>query len=268
MNHLKNIYIHTLNGLKKIKIRSLKYALLFFAIFYSIYTIVSFAVTYNSVAILKDHYVLSHYDKEEEEINYEFTKNRPKEWVNIKGLNREITGAFVVSEDWTFYSHNGIDVEALKDAVNETIESGQYIRGGSTITQQLIKNVFLSREKTLMRKGKEILLAMELEKHISKSKILENYLNVIEYGEGLYGIYNASYYYFKKSPYALNGRESAFLAMLLPNPKRYSNSYRNRHLTRYAHKTVNSILYRMKKARVISEERYQELFNSRYSWEG
>ncbi|MFN8370665.1 MAG: biosynthetic peptidoglycan transglycosylase [Bacteriovoracaceae bacterium] len=268
MNRLKNIYNLILNLLKKIKIRSLKYALLFFAIFYCIYTVVSFVVTYRSVAILKDHYILSRYNKDEEEIDYEFTTTKPKEWVNIKGLNREITGAFVVSEDWTFYSHNGIDVEALKDAINETIESGQYLRGGSTITQQLIKNVFLSREKTLMRKGKEILLAMELEKHITKSKILENYLNVIEYGEGIYGIYNASYYYFKKSPYALNGRESAFLAMLLPNPKKYSNSYRNRHLTRYASRTINSILNRMRRAHFISEERYQELYNSRFGWEG
>jgi monofunctional biosynthetic peptidoglycan transglycosylase len=106
-----------------------------------------------------------------------------------------------------------------------------------------------------------------LEKHTSKQKILETYLNIIEYGKGLYGIEQASRYYFKKSAASLTARESAFLAMLLPSPIKYAKSFKNKSLTPFARRIVDSVLLKMRNAGNISEEEYNTQLESRFSWE-
>ena len=127
-------------------------------------------------------------------------------------------------------------------------------RGGSTITQQLVKNLFLEQDKNFLRKYKELVLATEIETALPKMKILETYLNYIEMGPGIWGLGKASRFYFKKSPRELRPKEAAYIAMLLPSPKRYSVSFRRRELTRYSRGTTNNILRKMKAGGFISEE--------------
>ena len=160
----------------------------------------------------------------------------------------------MVSEDWAFYQHHGYDPNQIKEALNKDVAERRFARGASTITQQVAKNVFLDSEKNMGRKLKEFLLAVKIEEKFKKPKILEVYLNVIEFGEGLYGIGPAARFYFSKAPKDLTAKEGAFLAMLLPSPKKYSVSFREKRLTKYARRTVNSILGKLVQARYITEE--------------
>jgi monofunctional biosynthetic peptidoglycan transglycosylase len=127
------------------------------------------------------------------------------------------------------------------------------VRGGSTITQQLAKNLYLTREKTIVRKVKEIILARRIDDTVSKRRILELYLNVVELGPMVYGVGHAADYYFGKPPSALTVRECAFLASMLPSPRIY-NPYRK--MSRVM-KRSNRILRRMAGARMITREEYR-----------
>ncbi len=184
----------------------------------------------------------------------------PSGWVKLDEISQPARGAVLVSEDWAFYQHSGIDTQQIQEAIKESWESGRLSRGASTITQQVVRNVFLNKEKTLTRKLKEIFLSLYLEREVSKGKILETYFNIAEWGEGLFGIGAASQYYFQKKPSELTAKEGAFLAMLLPSPKRYSQSFRLRRLSEYARNTILSILEKMVKAHYLTE---QELMNAR-----
>jgi monofunctional biosynthetic peptidoglycan transglycosylase len=120
----------------------------------------------------------------------------------------------------------------------------------------MVKNVFLSSNKTITRKLKEAVLAMRVERQLTKTRILEVYLNVIEFGEGLYGIGPASRRYFGKHPSQLTPKEGAFLAMLLPSPKKYSVSFRKRELTPYARSIIRSILGKLRATNRLNEGDY------------
>jgi len=178
----------------------------------------------------------------------------PDDWTAVTQVSKVALGAIVVSEDWAFYQHNGFDANQMKLALEEDIEKKRFARGASTITQQVAKNVFLDSDKNILRKIKELIIAVQLEKSLKKNKILEIYLNIAEWGEGLFGIRAASRHYFGKHPSELSPKEGAFLAMLLPSPKRYSQSFRDKRLTQYATRTVDSILEKMAQAKYISEE--------------
>jgi monofunctional biosynthetic peptidoglycan transglycosylase len=223
------------------------------------------------VSILKTRYPLVHYsplpkpktgkqlknglgEKKPRETTITFEKSRPAQWVSIPEISKKAVGAIVVSEDWAFYQHHGYDPNSIKEAVNHDLAKGKFARGASTITQQVAKNVFLDADKTMARKVKELFLAVKLEETFKKPKILEVYLNIAEFGEGLYGIGPAARFYFGKSASELTAKEGAFLAMLLPSPKRYSVSFRQKQLTQYARKTIYSILGKMVQARYITEE--------------
>ena len=197
---------------------------------------------------------------------FELRDGKPKGWVHLKEISTYGKWAIVLSEDWGFYQHEGIDVKQMKEALNEMVEVKRF-RGASTITQQMVKNVFLSEDRTIWRKIHEIILAQKVERVLSKAKILETYLNVIEFGPGVFGIKNASYHYFKKHPGALNPKEAAFLAMLLPSPRRYYVSYKARKLTKFARARIDAILVKMRMGKVISPEQYQAQRVSRLSWE-
>lgn len=212
--------------------------------------------------ILKSHYPVVVYKGPKEPIDVTFTKLRPSSWTSISDIPKPVVGAVVVSEDWAFYQHKGFDVNQIKEAIKTDIEKGRFARGASTITQQVAKNVFLSREKTLLRKAKELYLSVQLEKKLTKSKILEVYFNVVEWGEGVFGIRAASELYFDKEPSLLTAKEGAFLAMLLPSPKKYSQSFRDKQLSPYARKTVRSILQKMIQAGYIAEEDFDAVIDS------
>lgn len=199
---------------------------------------------------------------------YHQTKLRPKNWVNLNDISKRLRGAIISSEDGKFYFHPGYDSEELQDAINDgLVKKKKKVRGASTITQQLIKNLYFQNDRSFTRKTKEMGMTLLIEDKVSKDKILETYLNVIEYGEKIFGIKEASQHYFKKLPRDLNARESAFLAMLLPSPKRYSQSFKRKELTAFAKKTVNSILFKMLQGRYIGIEEYQTNIAGRMAWE-
>ena len=129
--------------------------------------------------------------------------------------------AVVAAEDASFFTHEGFDWEGIKDAALYNLEAGELKRGGSTITQQLAKNLYLSSERSLLRKAREALITRSLEHHLTKERILELYLNVAEWGQGVYGAEAASRHHFKKSSRDLTANEAAWLAAILPSPRRY-----------------------------------------------
>ncbi|HEY5764603.1 MAG TPA: biosynthetic peptidoglycan transglycosylase, partial [Candidatus Deferrimicrobiaceae bacterium] len=141
---------------------------------------------------------------------------RNPHWTEGSSIPRSLRNAVIASEDANFYTHEGVDHEAIREAIKDDLRKGRLARGGSTITQQLAKNLFLSREKTVSRKVKEYVLARRIDDRLSKARILELYLNVVELGPMVYGVGHASWYYFGKPPSALTLRESSFLAAMLP----------------------------------------------------
>lgn len=188
------------------------------------------------------------------------------DYVPLQEISFETVHAIVVSEDAKFYIHNGIDFEQLEDALND-YRRGRPLRGASTITQQLAKNIFLTNERSMWRKVREFIMALYLDARLPKAKIVELYLNAIEFGPNIYGIKKASQYYFGKLPKNLNAKEGAFLGMLLPSPVRYSSSFRHRYLSPYARSTVNQILFKMKLTGFLSGQKYFEALSAPLSFE-
>lgn len=141
-------------------------------------------------------------------------------WVRFQNLPPWVVKAFVTLEDPGFWKHRGIIPQALENSLKENIRLGKFHRGGSTITMQLAKNLWLTRGKSLNRKAQELLMAIALESCLSKQEILELYVNVIEFGADLYGIGAASKKYFDSYPEHLTQEEAFYLASILPNPKR------------------------------------------------
>ena len=156
----------------------------------------------------------------------------------------DLAAVVVLSEDAAFYAHQGLDWFEIKNSITTNWQRGKFARGGSTITQQLVKNVFLGPEKSLLRKLKEVYLTYQVEKYFSKKEILERYLNVVEFGPGIFGVTAAAKYYFKKSPAQLNLLESAYLAFLLPSPITHHQYFQKRTLTSYARKRIAGIVRR------------------------
>lgn len=140
-------------------------------------------------------------------------------WTPLERLPGDLEWAVIVAEDANFYDHRGIDVPALKEALKYDLKRKRLARGASTITQQLAKNLFLSRDKSVRRKLREVVIAWELEKALSKGRILELYLNVVELGPLVYGVGHGARYHFDKSATDLTSAESAFLAAMLPGPR-------------------------------------------------
>jgi len=148
-------------------------------------------------------------------------------WTPSNSIPSEMKWAVILAEDAAFYKHEGIDVNAIKNAIKYDLEKKSFARGASTITQQVAKNLFLSREKTLTRKAKELYLAKRMEQELTKGRIIELYLNVVELGPMVYGIGHGARYYFGKPAASLTPRECAFLAAMLPGPRVAYNPYKN-----------------------------------------
>lgn len=139
-------------------------------------------------------------------------------WVGFYDLPRHTAYAFVASEDGKFFSHKGFDIRAIRAGLIANLKAHKFVRGGSTISQQVIKNVFLNHDKTASRKFQEAFLTWQMEKNLSKLTIFELYLNLAHFAKDTYGIRAAAEYYFKKNVHQLSLRESLFLASILPNP--------------------------------------------------
>lgn len=140
-------------------------------------------------------------------------------WVSYENISESLKRAVVISEDAAFFSHGGVDPAELKESFKQVWETKSFKRGGSTITMQLARNLYLSPAKNPLRKMKEILIAWQLEAALSKRRIFEIYLNVVELGTNIYGVEAAARHYFGKSAGSIDALEAATLAALLPNPR-------------------------------------------------
>lgn len=143
-------------------------------------------------------------------------------WAPLSRISHLLINAVLISEDDKFFQHEGFDWESMKQAFEKNIDRKKVVMGGSTITQQLAKNLFLKPTRTPWRKLREAVIAHNLEKELDKRRILELYLNVIEWGDGIYGIEAAAKVYYQKSAAELTASESIRLASILVNPHRYS----------------------------------------------
>jgi monofunctional biosynthetic peptidoglycan transglycosylase len=166
-------------------------------------------------------------------------------WVPLKQIAPELQHAVIVAEDWKFWRHRGLDWEAIRDSIEKNWEKKRFVRGGSTITQQLAKNLYLDPSKTLSRKIKEGLITLELERHLSKARILELYLNVVEWGRGIYGAEAAARHYFGKSAAELTLEEASWLAAILPSPLRYDGWRDSRYIKERADRIARLVERRM-----------------------
>ena len=181
-----------------------------------------------------------------------------KNYVPLKQISQNLQKAIILTEDSTFFTHNGFDWGSIEKNAREGWESGSFRKGGSTITQQLAKNMFLTGDRTLIRKGVEAIITDRIENTLSKKEILERYLNVVEFGKNIFGVKDAAKYYFKKTPADLSVVESAFLALVLPNPVKYSMSYYKKELTPFAKKRLTQIIENMYRYHRISLEEYEQ----------
>jgi monofunctional biosynthetic peptidoglycan transglycosylase len=148
------------------------------------------------------------------------TLRSQQSWVPIGRISRHLVHAVLASEDQKFFGHEGVDWDAIKESVEANRAERRFARGGSTITQQLAKNLFFTTHKSLVRKARELLVARWLEEDLSKRRILELYLNVIEWGPGIYGCQAAAQRYYGKACADLSPAEAAGLAAMIPNPRR------------------------------------------------
>lgn len=172
--------------------------------------------------------------------SYELERHRQPHWpalrwnpVPIDKIPRAMVRAVIVAEDARFYEHEGIDIEALREAMEYNLSEKKLIYGASTISQQTVKNVFLNPSRNPLRKWHELVLTIGMERKLSKRRILEHYLNVAEFGRGIYGVDAAARHYWGIPASRLNSRQAIELAATLPspvenNPKTRTRSFQNR----------------------------------------
>jgi monofunctional glycosyltransferase len=157
---------------------------------------------------------------------------RVQRWVGYGHVSPELKRAVLVAEDDAFFQHEGVDLAQLQESLEIDWARGKFTRGASTITQQLAKNLYLSPSKNPLRKLKELIIARRLEAELKKARILEIYLNVIEWGDGIYGAEAASQVYFRSPAADLDPNEAALLAGAIINPRLLSPAHPNRRLLR------------------------------------
>ncbi len=166
--------------------------------------------------------------------------------------------ALLLAEDTDFYGHQGVDLRELPFALATNFVRGAYVRGGSTIPQQLAKNLFLTRQKTVSRKLEEAALALLLDSTLGKPRVLEIYPNVIEWGPGIYGLGPAARHYFGRAPSQLTPRQIAFLVTLIPGPIKYQRSFATGTPTPSFEEMMATLLGKLRAVGALSEEEYQD----------
>ena len=165
-------------------------------------------------------------------------------WVSYAKISTNLKRAVIASEDAKFLDHEGFDWEGIEKAYKKNLKKGKIVAGGSTISQQLAKNLFLSTKRTPWRKGEEALITVMLENILSKKRILEIYLNVIEWGNGVFGAEAAARHYYKTSAANLSSGQAAKLAAMIPNPRFYDKHTYTRYLERRT-ATIQARMYQV-----------------------
>ena len=165
-------------------------------------------------------------------------------WRDYDDISNNFKHAILAAEDAKFMQHHGFDIQGIQDALARNSEQGKIVAGGSTISQQLAKNLFLYNQRSFIRKGQEVVATWMMERMWSKQRILEVYMNSVEFGQNIYGVEAAAQYYYGKSAKSLSREQAAFLAALLPNPKYYQDhrndrklQYRKRSILKYMNGT-------------------------------
>jgi monofunctional biosynthetic peptidoglycan transglycosylase len=165
-------------------------------------------------------------------------------WVSLSKMSPYLIKAVLIAEDDKFWKHEGFDYEAIQKAIEKDLKARKFKFGGSTITQQLARNLYLSPEKFLIRKISEAIITWRMERILSKKRILELYLNVVEWGEGIFGAEAASRYYYGKSSSELNPQEAARLASVLPNPRKFNPLEDQRYVNNRSNLIYNIMIQR------------------------
>lgn len=178
-----------------------------------------------------------------------------RKYVPLKEISINLERAVIISEDDTFFRHSGVRMDELKIAFKENWEKKRFVRGASTISMQLARNAFLHKQKTLLRKLREIIVTRKIEKLWDKNKIFEYYLNIVEWGPNIYGAEAAAHYYFDKKASQLTLAEATLMASILPNPIYYNpfNNYSG------AKKKQARVLKLMKDAGLVSAAQMKKI---------
>lgn len=232
-------------------------------VFFSFFICIIFSIFYFYVKLspkidLKKTNNIILYDKNNKVF---FNGNGTKEWISLKKINQNLINATISTEDKRFYEHNGFDYIRITKSLYNNVKNKDIVEGGSTITQQYARNLYLTFDRNMTRKIKEAFLAFKIEVNYSKDEILEGYLNTINYGNGIFGIENASKYYFNKNAKDLDLAESSMLAGIPGYPQEYSpiNNYK------LSKKRQKIILNTMVKNKYITKEEasiaYREKLN-------
>ena len=247
--------------MKKLKI-SVKIILTSLLIFIFIYGCFYYSSILSTKIDIKNSNSIYMYDKDNKTF-YE-GNNGTKKWVSLKDISPYLINATIYSEDKNFYSHNGFDIPRIFMSLFINIKNKELSQGASTISQQYARNLFLTFEKTWKRKLKEAWYAFKLENTYSKDEILEGYLNTINYGNGILGIENASYYYFNKSSKDLNLEEASILAGIPKSPNNYSplNNKNN------AKKRQKQILKTLADNNIITKNEANKAYNKKLTFYG
>lgn len=187
------------------------------------------------------------------------------DWSELKDVSTELIYALVISEDEAFFNHRGIDYNALVAALIHNIKNREWRFDASTITQQTAKSLFLNNNKNFSDKLKEALITYRLEQTISKNEILELYFNIIKFGPEIYGITNASAYFFNKKPIDINAAEGAYLAQLMHSPgNNHHATYKNSTGSPAVMKKLHRTLREMRFKGLIKEDQYKHYLNWTY----
>ena len=184
------------------------------------------------------------------------------DFIPLQAIPLSVINAVLTSEDGSFFTNNGFNESAFKKSIAQNYEAGKFVRGGSTITMQLVKNVFLSRHKTIARKAEEALIVWLIESNnlVSKERILEVYLNIAELGPDIYGVNEAARFYFNKNARELTLPESIFLASLLPRPKWFKYSFdKDGNLKPYFADYFRVVSNYLLKRNLITQDEYDHL---------
>ncbi|HUX93052.1 MAG TPA: monofunctional biosynthetic peptidoglycan transglycosylase [Ignavibacteriaceae bacterium] len=208
-NELGWLFEKMLPGIKKRKFQNLILYMLF---------LIYFSIPSFQIPLLEYSHVRISSLMEQRALEHDLIFYPHQSWVNINKVNPNLLKAIISMEDDDFFQHKGVDWKQLDDALKLNKRRKRIIRGGSTLTMQLAKNLYLTTERNVLRKAKELLITFRMEKEISKRAILQDYVNEIEWGDGIFGIKEASQKYFGRSPLNLTVNQCARLAAVIPSP--------------------------------------------------
>lgn len=179
---------------------------------------------------------------------------RATNFVSLKKIPTYVPEIILLCEDSSFFTHRGFDLGEMKNSINKFRRRGKKLRGASTISQQLMKNVFFNQKRSFIRKFLEALYTIKLENNFSKNEILSLYLSNIQWGTEIYGISTAAKYYFNKNVSELSLVDTAFLAAIIPNPVKYSESFHKKKFTPFMKNRITEIIHKLYQYQRISSE--------------